>query len=322
MALLVSGVYAVGGAPLLPTKQFLFSDATTYPACDERLQDLNKLFNERSICKTKSGLALRNVSTEGNLENAPAMIVGDKATLPNLMTPPSCHSCVALQLLRGGKGMGGACPDDVGEAHEPAVLYRVRGYDACNPYESMHAHLNLFVAMERLKLKAKDIQVVFKDNTSRSDSCSHELDFWDRVNPKKPPLYSSSMTDTSDTAKWSRGRLSQAFRGMVVDAAHSGESLLCAKSSKGKGGRGYDPSGLLPGRNRDVQCQLPILRRFRDWNFELLKISSRMAQLALDGRAEETLTLTVTLTLTLTVTLTLTLTLTLTMCKVLGLGWG
>ena len=101
MALLVSGVYAVGAAPVLPTKQFLFSDAATYPACDERLQDLNKLFNERSICKTKSGLAMRNVSTEGNLENAPAMIVGDKSTLPNLMTPPSCHSCVALQLLRG-----------------------------------------------------------------------------------------------------------------------------------------------------------------------------------------------------------------------------
>ena len=44
---------------------------------------------------------------------------------------------------------------------------------------------------------------------------------------------------------------------------------------------------MLHGRNMDVQCQLPILRRFRDWNFELLKISSRMAQLALDGRAED-----------------------------------
>ena len=99
MALLVSGAYAVGAAPLLPTKQFLFSDAATYPACDERLQDLNKLFNERSICKTKSGLAMRNVSTEGNLENAPAMIVGDKATLPNLMTPPSCHSWIVTACL-------------------------------------------------------------------------------------------------------------------------------------------------------------------------------------------------------------------------------
>ena len=233
MALLVSGVYAVGAAPVLPTKQFLFSDAATYPACDERLQDLNKLFNERSICKTKSGLAMRNVSTEGNLENAPAMIVGDKATLPNLMTPPSCHSCVALQLLRGGKGMGGACPDEVGEAHEPAVLYRVSSYDACNPYESMHAHLNLFVAMERLQLKAKDIQVVFKDNVTRSDSCSHELDFWDRVNPNKPPLYMSAMTETGKEAKEMRQRLSQPFRGTVIDAAPSGESLLCAKSSKG-----------------------------------------------------------------------------------------
>ena len=242
MALLVSGVYAVGAAPLLPTKQFLFSDAATYPACDERLQDLNKLFNERSICKTKSGLAMRNVSTEGNLENAPAMIVGDKATLPNLMAPPSCHSCTALQLLRGGKGMGGACPDEVGEAHEPAVLYRVSSYDACNPYESMHAHLNLFVAMERLKLKAKDIQVVFKDNVTRSDSCSHELDFWDRVNPNKPPLYMSAMTETGKEAKEMRQRLSQPFRGTVIDAAPSGESLLCAKSSKGNPNPSPNPS--------------------------------------------------------------------------------
>jgi len=285
MALLVSGVYAVGAAPLLPTKQFLFSDAATYPTCDERVQDLNQLFRERPICKEKTGL-MRNVSTEGSLENSPAMIVGDKATLPNLMAPLSCHSCVALQLLRGGKEMSGACPEAVGEAaDEHAVLYRVSSYDACNPYESMHAHLNLFVAMERLKLKAKDIQILFKDDVKRSDSCSHEVDFWDRINPKKPPLYSSSMAYTGDKAKWSRERLSRPFRGTVVDAAHSGESLLCAKSSKG--GEHFDPSGLLPGRNRDVQCQLPILRRFRDWNFELLKISGRLAQLALDGRAED-----------------------------------
>ena len=285
MALLVSGVYAVGAAPLLPTKQFLFSDAATYPTCDERVQDLNQLFRERPICKEKTGL-MRNVSTEGSLENSPAMIVGDKATLPNLMAPLSCHSCVALQLLRGGKEMSGACPEAVGEAaDEHAVLYRVSSYDACNPYESMHAHLNLFVAMERLKLKAKDIQILFKDDVKRSDSCSHEVDFWDRINPKKPPLYSSSMAYTGDKAKWSRERLSRPFRGTVVDAAHSGESLLCAKSSKG--GEHFDPTGLLPGRNRDVQCQLPILRRFRDWNFELLKISGRLAQLALDGRAED-----------------------------------
>ena len=285
MALLVSGVYAVGAAPLLPTKQFLFSDAATYPTCDERVQDLNQLFRERPICKEKAGL-MRNVSTEGSLENSPAMIVGDKASLPNLMAPLSCHSCVALQLLRGGKEMSGACPEAVGEAaDEHAVLYRVSSYDACNPYESMHAHLNLFVAMERLKLKAKDIQILFKDDVKRSDSCSHEVDFWDRINPKKPPLYSSSMAYTGDKAKWSRERLSRPFRGTVVDAAHSGESLLCAKSSKG--GEHFDPSGLLPGRNRDVQCQLPILRRFRDWNFELLKISGRLAQLALDGRAED-----------------------------------
>ena len=292
MALLVSRVCASGAAPLLPTKQFSFSDAATYPTCDSRVQDLNELFRERPICSALggAGLAVRNVSTEGSLENSPAMIVGDKATLPNLMAPLSCHSCAALQLLRGGdrinpKKQGIACPEAAeGHTDGKAVLYRVSSYDACNPYESMHAHLNLFVAMERLKLKAEDIQIVFRDNISRADSCTHEVDFWDRINPKKPPLYASSLAYSGDKAKFSRERLNQPFRGTVVDAAHSGESLLCAKSSKGPA---FDPSGLLSGRNADAQCQLPILRRFRDWNFQLLKISGRTAQLAVDGRAQD-----------------------------------
>ena len=54
----------------------------------------------------------------------------------------------------------------------------------------------------------------------RADSCAHEIDFWDRINPKKPPLYASSLAHNGDDAKSGRERLSRPFRGTVVDAAH------------------------------------------------------------------------------------------------------
>jgi hypothetical protein len=265
MALLLN-VAAPGATPLLPQGGgYFFSDSASYPNCELAYSNLNQLFHAKPL---KSCSSLRNISAV-SLENTPSMIVGDSVTVPDLSRKLGCRPCVAVQLLTGSQHT--SCPETT---PNQTVVYRVERYDACNPYESMHAKLNLFVAMERLQLKSENLQIVLTDSISRAESCAHDAEFWQRVNPKLAPLYFNNTGDY-DKKDHERRLKEQPFRGMMIEAAGSGESLLCTKSFP----KDEYSMAVLPGRMEDMQCQLPVLKRFRDWNIGLLGIGARLARL-------------------------------------------
>ena len=207
------------------------------PAICKEVDKLDSLYVEKPACQ---GISTFTANSLVPSSNDPMATITDRT------------GSAAYLDADGKAGECGTSPPTLAKVSN-RTLYRLQRFDKHNPYEGMHAALNLYVALERLKVNTDEheLQVILTDTLGRGESWQNDL--WESINPSAPLIYQSECPASGGMA------CHEATHGVrfarIIDAQFSGTSLLCAASS----------NDALPGRGRDTSCRLGVVSRFADW---------------------------------------------------------